>query len=441
MASGSNQIHDVSIGPHRLAGRLGVPRGASGLVIFAHGSGSGRHSPRNNQVAAGLREAGFATLLLDLLSPEEERDRRNVFDIALLASRLGEAAEWAQTQPELAQLAIGYFGASTGAAAALAAAAEGQNVAAIVSRGGRPDLAGSALRAVSAPTLLIVGGADIPVIPLNRAAFAQLSCEKELVIVPGATHLFEEPGTLDEVMRHATSWFRRFLPQQLQEADDDFIFTDRRDAGRRLVPALMRFKDQNPIVLALPRGGVPVAFEVARALDAPLDVVLVRKIGAPGHEELGLGAVVDGANPQIVLNDEIVRAVGADPAYIKAATARQLDEIERRRRLYRGSEPPLEIAGRTVIVVDDGIATGGTVRAVLQALTRSQPRRLVLAVPVAPRETIAALRAEADEVICLLAPEPFYAVGAHYRDFRQTSDEDVVDLLHAAKTAAAQARA
>ena len=170
MASGSNQIHDVSIGPHRLAGRLGVPRGASGLVIFAHGSGSGRHSPRNNQVAAGLREAGFATLLLDLLSPEEERDRRNVFDIALLASRLAEAAEWAQTQPELAHLAIGYFGASTGAAAALVAAAEGQNVAAIVSRGGRPDLAGSALRAVSAPTLLIVGGADIPVIPLNRAA-------------------------------------------------------------------------------------------------------------------------------------------------------------------------------------------------------------------------------------------------------------------------------
>jgi len=441
MASRGEQIHDVSIGPHHLPGRLGVPRGASGLVIFAHGSGSGRHSPRNNQVAAGLREAGFATLLLDLLSAEEERDRRNVFDIALLAARLAEAADWAQTQPELAHLAIGYFGASTGAAAALVAAAEGQNVAAIVSRGGRPDLAGSALRAVSAPTLVIVGGADIPVIPLNRAAFAQLGCAKEFVIVPEATHLFEEPGALDEVMRRATSWFRRFLSQQAQETDDDFIFADRRDAGRRLVPELIRFKAQDPIVLALPRGGVPVGFEVARALDAPLDVALVRKIGAPGHEELGLGAVVDGANPQIVLNDEIVRAVGADPAYIKAETTRQLDEIERRRRLYRGSEPPLKIEGRTVIVVDDGIATGGTVRAVLQALRHSQPRRLVLAVPVAPRETIEALKAEADEVICLLAPEPFYAVGAHYRDFRQTSDGEVVDLLHAAQNAVVQTRA
>ncbi|WP_407175034.1 dienelactone hydrolase family protein [Bradyrhizobium sp. STM 3562] len=168
-------------------------------------------SPRNNQVAAGLREAGLATLLLDLLTPDEEGDRRNVFDVALLASRLSEAADWTRTHPKLKALPIGYFGASTGAAAALIATAEHRNVAAVVSRGGRPDLAGGALRAVRAPTLLIVGGADTPVIALNRSAFAELSCEKDLVVVPGATHLFEEPGALDQVVIHAKRWFRRFL--------------------------------------------------------------------------------------------------------------------------------------------------------------------------------------------------------------------------------------
>jgi putative phosphoribosyl transferase len=435
MRRAREQLIEVSIGPHRLAGILGVPDRAMGLVIFAHGSGSGRLSPRNNQVAAGLREADLSTLLLDLLSPEEERDRRNVFDIPLLASRLAEAAEWARTRPELAQLPIGYFGASTGAAAALVAAAERQNVAAVVSRGGRPDLAGAALHSVSAPTLLIVGGADSPVIPLNRAALAQLACEKQLLIIPGATHLFEEPGALELVTAHAKTWFRRFLPPRLPEIGDDFVFEDRREAGRRLVPALAQFKTQNPIVLALPRGGVPVAFEVARALEAPLDVVLVRKIGAPGHEELGLGAVVDGANPQVVMNDEIVREIQPDESYLRAETSRQLAEIERRRRVYRDGEPPLDIAGRTAIVIDDGIATGGTTTAVLRALARSKPARLVLAVPVAPRDSVAKLRSEADDVICLLTPDPFYAVGAHYREFTQTSDEEVVELLRRSKRA------
>ncbi len=208
---GREELSEVVIGARQLAGILGIPHDATGLAVFAHGSGSGRMSPRNNQVAAGLREAGLATLLLDLLTPDEEGDRRNVFDVALLASRLSEAADWTRTHPKLKALPIGYFGASTGAAAALIATAEHRNVAAVVSRGGRPDLAGGALRAVRAPTLLIVGGADTPVIALNRSAFAELSCEKDLVVVPGATHLFEEPGALDQVVIHAKRWFRRFL--------------------------------------------------------------------------------------------------------------------------------------------------------------------------------------------------------------------------------------
>jgi putative phosphoribosyl transferase len=433
----ADNVVPVRIGPAGLEANLGVPTSPGGLVIFAHGSGSGRLSPRNNQVAAGLRKVGLATLLLDLLTPEEERNRANVFDIALLASRLRLAARSARMTPDLVKLPIGYFGASTGAAAALVAAANDPDIAAVVSRGGRPDLAGEALDAVRAPTLLIVGGADIPVIPLNRSAFERLRCERELVIVPGAGHLFEEPGALEDVVRHAARWFLKFVPSRLlTRAEDELMFRDRHEAGRRLAAALIPLKREHPMVLALPRGGVPVGFEVAQALDAPLDVVLVRKIGAPGHAELGIGAVVDGPEPQLVLNDEIVRLVEPEPGYIDAELARQLTELERRRKLYRDARPPPKIEGQTVIVIDDGIATGGTMKAVLQALSRAKPKRLVLAVPVAPRDSLQELSPLADEVICLSSPEPFLAVGAHYRDFTQTTDEEVIALLRqAAKSA------
>ncbi len=211
------------------------------------------------------------------------------------------------------------------------------------------------------------------------------------------------------------------------------VFADRRDAGRRLAAALRGYARENPLVLALPRGGVPVGYEVARELGAPLDLVFVRKIGAPAQPELGLGAVVDGDDPQLVVNEDVVREVRPPPGYVEAEARRQLAEIERRRQLYRGGRPPEPVANRTVIVVDDGIATGGTVRAVLRALARLGPRRRILAVPVAPRETVEALRAEADDVVCLAMPEPFYAVGAHYDDFAQTEDRDVIELLAMAR--------
>jgi putative phosphoribosyl transferase len=196
----------------RLAGYLTVPENAPGIVVFAHGSGSSRHSPRNRHVADVLNGAGLGTLLFDLLTPEEELDRANVFDIGLLAGRLTGVTGWLRAQPRAASAAIGYFGASTGAAAALWAAAEpGAGISAVVSRGGRPDLARPRLAAVTAPTLLIVGGHDEPVIRLNREAFEQLAAEKQLVIVPGATHLFEEPGALEEVARLASAWFTRHL--------------------------------------------------------------------------------------------------------------------------------------------------------------------------------------------------------------------------------------
>ncbi|WP_026370471.1 dienelactone hydrolase family protein [Kallotenue papyrolyticum] len=199
-----------------LSGTLTIPPGAQGIVLFAHGSGSSRHSPRNRFVARVLQEAGLATLLIDLLTAEEELiDRRTAqlrFDIGLLARRLTTAADWLQHQPETQHLALGLFGASTGAAAALVtAAARPDLVRAVVSRGGRPDLAGSVLEQVRAPTLLIVGGNDAPVIVLNQAAMRRLRAPHELRIIPGASHLFEEPGALEAVARLAADWFRRYL--------------------------------------------------------------------------------------------------------------------------------------------------------------------------------------------------------------------------------------
>lgn len=206
-------------------------------------------------------------------------------------------------------------------------------------------------------------------------------------------------------------------------------FQNRREAGRRLGAALMYFRAGCPLILALPRGGVPVAFEVAQALDAELDLLFVRKLGAPGHKELGIGAIVDGTDPQIVLNEDVVRELRPTPEHIEKEMHRQLTEIERRREAYLGGTTPIPTAGRTMIVVDDGIATGGTVKAALLGLRKAHPARLVLAVPVAPPETLAALRRECDEILCLSQPHPFYAVGAHYAEFGQTGDAEVIRLL------------
>jgi putative phosphoribosyl transferase len=213
---GEERLVHVAVGLVTLEGNLSLPEGARGVVLFAHGSGSSRHSPRNRYVAQVLNEAKLATLLVDLLTSDEEAiDLRTAhlrFDIGLLAERLVGATDWLTQYPDTRHLRIGYFGASTGAAAALVAAPERPDVVgAVVSRGGRPDLAGPALGRVRAPTLLIVGGNDFEVIELNRKALAQLRCEKRLVIIPGATHLFEESGALEEVARLAREWFEHYL--------------------------------------------------------------------------------------------------------------------------------------------------------------------------------------------------------------------------------------
>jgi putative phosphoribosyl transferase len=207
------------------------------------------------------------------------------------------------------------------------------------------------------------------------------------------------------------------------------MFADRKTAGRQLSQRLQYLRHEEPVVLALPRGGVPVGFEIAEGLDAPLNIVLVRKIGVPWQPELALGAVVDGADPHVVINDSLAAELAIDESYIKSETARQLEEIERRRKLYLGDRPPVPLAGRTVIVVDDGIATGSTVRTALRAIRNAGAGKIVLAVPVAPRDALDELRGEVDEIICLSTPSPFIAVGAHYAEFAQLADADVILLL------------
>jgi putative phosphoribosyl transferase len=211
------------------------------------------------------------------------------------------------------------------------------------------------------------------------------------------------------------------------------IFVDRAEAGRLLARSLATLELVDPVVLALPRGGVPVAAEVARALHAPLDLLMVRKIGAPGQPELAVAAVVDGVHPEVVIDEETLHLSGADRAYVDAEAKLELKEIERRRALYVRGRAPVPLAGKSVVLVDDGIATGTTVRAALKALQRSKAARLVLAVPVAPADTVAQLQDLVNDLVCLSKPEFFHAVGAHYRDFHQIEDDEVIALLDAAR--------
>jgi putative phosphoribosyl transferase len=214
-------------------------------------------------------------------------------------------------------------------------------------------------------------------------------------------------------------------------------FRDRFEAGRRLASALRHYSGRpNLLVLALPRGGVPVGYEVAQALHAPLDLMLVRKLGVPGHEELAMGAIAAGGIR--IISDEIVSALGIPDRAIAAIAANEEHELERRGQIYRGDRPPPEVRGKTVILVDDGLATGSTMRAAVAALRSQKPERLVVAVPVAAAETCEALRQEVDEVVCALAPEPFFAVGNWYEDFSQTSDQEVRELLRRASEAAVE---
>jgi predicted phosphoribosyltransferase/dienelactone hydrolase len=419
---------------------LVVPKGATGLILFAHGSGSSRLSPRNRFVAQELQAAGFGTVLLDLLTVSEEihdeSSGRFRFDIDLLAERLAGASQWLARRDELRDLPVGYFGASTGAAAALVAAARYPGrVHAVVSRGGRPDLARRELEQVEAPTQLIVGEADQQVLKLNIGALRLMHCEKKLTVVPGATHLFEEPGALEQVARLARAWFADHLAAPSRTArganhrvssEPRVPFSDRRDAGSWLARELRKRGYHHPIVLGIPRGGVVVAAEVARELGAELGAVTARKLRASFQPELAIGAVT--ADGTVYIDPDTAEDGDISREYLQKEIARRSEEAhERDERFTQGR--PTSLKGRTIIVVDDGLATGATAIAALRSIRRRGAAKVVLAAPAGSPRSVEKLRTEADEVICLSQEPDFFAVSQYYVDFGQVEDDEVARIL------------
>lgn len=446
------QERTVIICDAKLEGDLTIPPNAQAIILFAHGSGSSRTSTRNQYVAQVLNEARFATLLVDLLKPEEksidEKTKHFRFDIDLLARRLVMVTEWVLSNPETKELKIGYFGSSTGAAAALIASAKfGDRIKAIVSRGGRPDLAESrnVFEKILAPTLLIVGRNDVSVIALNKSALKQLlnASTKHLAVVPDAGHLFEEPGRMEIVAKLATEWFESHLLDNGKKFENRYKepsgllslfksnagirlrFRDRVAAGNILALALGKYRDNSgTIVMGIPRGGAVVASIIAKKLDAEYDIVVPRKLRAQDNSESSIGALMhDGS----IYLDNISLDISKE--YLENEKREQEKEIGRRLAIYRPGAQEYKIKDKTVILVDDGAASGVTAAVAARWIRNQKPKKLVIAMPVASPQAKNLLEKEADDIVIIKSPSNFKTVQSYYRDFNPVSDQELIDIL------------
>ena len=410
-------------------------------VIFVHGLGSSKASPRNVVIATHLLDAGLAALLFDLSGHGESSvDPRGE---AGYVDDVKAVFHWAEAQPQLDPNRLGIAGSSLGGVIAVEAVRRGLvRPSTMVLRA--PPLRMADWEALDIPSLVLIGSED-PLLPDVRAGVARCPAAT-LSVVAGASHLFEEPGTLEEALRLSVEWFRARLaapasdpptgtrPALRAVADAGQygpLFRDRRDAGGQLGERLAEtYGGGNVLVLGIPRGGVPVAAEAARRLGADLDVVVSRKLGAPGYAELAIGAVT--ANGGCFLNEAIIRELGVSASYIESVTDEQQAEARRREQRFREGRPAASFTGRTVIIADDGLATGATMRAAVRSVRRGDAARVVVAVPVGSDQACSALAAEADEVVCLFQPEPFWAVGFYYEHFEPTEDDEVQQILSAA---------
>jgi putative phosphoribosyl transferase len=438
-------------------GDLTIPLWAQAVILFAHGSGSGRYSSRNQFVAAVLNKKGIATLLVDLLNQEEkkidEETKHLRYNIDLLLRRFEAVTIWLAQQPETRGLKIGYFGSSTGAAAALIAAARLGLAKAIVTRGGRPDLANeTAINQIKAPTLFIVGGNDVPIITINKRTLESLTSAeaKELAVIPNATHLFEEPGKMEEVANIATDWFecyllrtgKRFHNRYARISGSGFFsclrskyafhikFRDRFAAGEILSSTLSKYKNDRDgvTVIGIARGGVVVADPIAEKLNADFDIIVPRKLRSPHNSEKAMGAIMhDGSlyldTPTLqTQNDNI------SDEYIDTEKSEQKKEMEHRLSIYRPYFREYKIRDRMVILVDDGIATGATMIAAARWIRKQEPKQLIIAAPIAPKHVIERLKSEADNIEVVRNPSEFKAVEQFYQEFAAVSDDQIIQI-------------
>jgi putative phosphoribosyl transferase len=424
----------------RLACRLLLPAVAARVpcVIFVHGLGSSKASPRNVVIATHLLDEGLAVLLFDLSGHgASSADPRGE---AAYVDDVGAVFRWVEAQPQFDHDRLGIAGSSLGAVIAVEAVRRGLvRPATMVLRA--PPLGPGDWVTLDVPSLVLIGSHD-PLLPDVRAGAARCPAAT-LSVVEGASHLFEEPGTLDEALTRTVEWFRARLAEPAADPPGETrlrervvgsaslygpLFRDRRDAGRQLGERLAEmYGDQNVLVLGIPRGGVPVADEIAKRLAAELDVVVARKLGAPGYPELAIGAVT--ANGGRFLNEEVIRELNVSGAYLETVTDEQRAEARRREERFRRGQAAADFRGRTVIVADDGLATGATMRAAVRSVRAGGPARVVVAVPVGSDEACSALRDEADDVLSLFTPEPFWAVGYYYEHFEPTEDAEVEQIL------------
>ena len=439
-----------------LEGGLTIPLGAQAVVLFAHGSGSSRYSLRNQFVATVLNSKGIATLLVDLLSQDEkkidEETKHLRYNIELLAGRFAAITNWLAQQPETRDFKIGYFGSSTGAAAALMAASRPGIAKAIVTFGGCPDLASeSALHQVRASTLFIVGGNDTPAIAMNKRALESLSNTepKELAVISDAGHLFEEPGKMEEVAQVAAEWFecyllttgkkkfynkypritvRGFLSSLREKHAFEVKFRDRFAAGEILASLLGKYKNDRDgvTVIGIARGGVVVADPIAEKLNADFDIIVPRKLRSPHNSENAIGAIMQDGS--LYLDTSSLQTQNDISNYIEMEKLEQKKEMERRLSRYRPYSRDYKIRHSTVILVDDGIATGATMTAAARWIRKQEPKRLIIAAPIAPKQVVKRLKEEADEIEELRNPSEFKAVEQFYQEFADVSDDEIVQI-------------